>query len=150
METFFDASFWYISGDDDDPNRETNNDLVTYEDIDTTLIMEDNDYGLDVDQNYWAIKFKTGCSLKPLTKEDIRLEILYAHFSAIDAPGNRSKRMGDEVDIRVIWEYSPDLMFALSCGFLFNSRYMKLLFDEIGADGKNHAFVVRFESMLRF
>ncbi len=147
---FVDISFWYISGDDNDPDRKKNNDLVTYEDIDSTLIVEENDYGLDVDSNYWAIKFKTGVHLYPLVKEEMRLEVLYAYFHAIDAAPGRSRRMGDEVDIRLIWEYSPDLVFALSAGVLMNSRYLKDIFDETGVRGKQNTFIVRLETMLRF
>lgn len=147
---FVDLSFWYLSGDDNNPNRKKNNDLVTYEDIDSTLIMEENDYGLDIDSNYWAIKFKTGIHLSPLVKEEMRLEILYAYFRAIDVAPGQSRRMGDEIDVRVIWEYSPDLVFSLSAGVLMNSRYLKNAFDEIGVQGKQNTFIVRFETMLRF
>ena len=147
---FVDVSWWYLSGDDDDPNADTNHDLVTYEDIDSTLVVEENDYGLDLDSNYWAIKFQTGVSLAPLFKEEIRLSVLYAHFRAIDVMPGRSRGIGDEIDIRLTWEYSPDLVFSLAAGFLFNSRYLNQAFDEVGTGGKSHTFIVRFESMLRF
>ena len=150
FKPYADLSFWYISGDDDDPKRHKNNDFVSYEDIDSSLIMEENDYGLDVDSNYWSIKFKTGMKLNPIFNEEMRLELLYGHFRAIDSAPGRSKRMGDEIDVRVVWEYSPDLVFSLAAGFLFNSRYMDQLFDEIGARGKSSAFLFRFETMLRF
>ena len=147
---FIDVSFWYLSGDDDDEARRKNNDLVSYEDIDSTLIMEDNNYGLDVDSNYWAVKFKTGLRLTPITKEEVRLELLYAHFQAIDAIAGQSKNMGDEIDVRLTWEYSADLTFSLAAGFLMNANYFEDAFDELNGRGRNNTFIIRFESMLRF
>ncbi|BBM82795.1 hypothetical protein [Candidatus Uabimicrobium amorphum] len=146
---FVDISMWYISGDDDDPNRDKNSDLVTFEDIDSTIIVEENDYGLDVDSNYWAVKFQSGISLKPLTSEEMRLEILYAHFEAIDTT-NTSRHIGEEIDVRVVWEYSSDLTFVLAAGVLFNSTFFKDVFDELGADGDQSVFMLRFETLLRF
>ncbi|WP_372370479.1 hypothetical protein [Candidatus Uabimicrobium sp. HlEnr_7] len=146
---FVDVSVWYVSGDDDDPDRDKNSDLVTYEDIDSTLIVEENDYGLDIDSNYWAIKFQSGISLKPLTSEEMRLEILYAHFEAIDTTGS-SGHIGEEIDLRLVWEYSSDLTFVLAAGILFNSTFFKDAFDELGADGDQSVFMLRFETLLRF
>ncbi len=147
---FIDVSIWYLSGDDNNSKRKKNNDIVTYEDIDSTLILEENDYGLDIDSNYWAIKFKTGVNLKPITKEEMRLEVLYGHFGVIDAPSHYSKYLGDEIDIQLIWEYSSDLVFKLSGGYLFNSRYLKSFFNEAGRHGKKNTFMIRLETMLRF
>ncbi len=147
---FFDISFWYISGDDGDSKRKENHDLVTYEDIDSTIILEDNDYGMDIDSNYWAIKFKTGVSLKPITKEEMRFEVLYTHARALDVGKGKSKAMGDELDFRLTWEYTSDLTFSIVAGFLFNSSYCKDLYDELGSDGKKSTFVIKIESMLRF
>ncbi len=147
---FVDVSFWYISGDDDDPNSSKNRDLVTYENIDSTLIVEENDYGFDIDSNYWAVKFKSGISLEPLFDEQVKLEVLYAHFEAVDEAGGKSGRIGDEVDLRVIWEYSPDLTFSLAAGLLFNSKFLKEVFDEVGVDGDQNVFLLRLEMLLRF
>ena len=150
-QPYLDASYWYISGDDDDPTSDRNRDLVTFENIDSTLILEDNDYGLDVDSNYWAIKIKSGISLAPIfTDEDIRLEVLYGYFRTADAPSGRSRRLGEEIDIRFTWEYSSDLIFSVASGFLWNSRHFKNTFDELGARGRDHAFMFRAETSLRF
>jgi len=147
---FIDVSVWYLSGDDNDPHRKKNNDLITYEDIDSTLIIEDNNYGLDIDSNYWAVKFKTGLTLTPITKEEMRLDLIYAHFQAVDADPKSSKRIGDEIDIRLTWEYSPDLIFSVAAGYLFNAYYLEDHFNQLGARGKNHAFIIRLEAMLFF
>ena len=141
---------WYISGDDDDPDRDKNNDLVTYEDINTTLIVEENDYGLDLDSNYWAIKFKAGIKLNPILKEEVRLEFLYAYFHAIDVAPSKNSRIGDEIDIRITWEYTSDLAFSAATGILLNSNYFKDVYDEVGADGRDYTYMVRIESILRF
>ena len=147
---FLDASAWYISGDDGDPQAKTNRDLVTYENMDSTVIVEDNDYGLDVDSNYWAIKIQGGINLNAIVNEEVRLTLLYAHFTTVDAPQHRSRRLGEEIDVRLTWEYSPDLTFSLVNGVLWNSRHFRDVFDEVGARGKEHAFLLRAETSLRF
>ena len=147
---YLDVSFWYISGDDDDPDRRKNNDLVSYEDIDTTIIMEENDYGLDIDSNYWAVKVRAGLSLKEIFKEEVDLDILYAHFEAVDAPPGITHRMGEEIDIRITWQYSSDMFFHVTAGILFAGDYFDEYFDELGADGQEHAFMFRLETSMRF
>jgi hypothetical protein len=150
FKPFLDVSAWYISGDDDDPSAKKNRDLVTYENIRSTLIMEENDYGLDVDSNYWAVKIEGGVSLTPLLKEEVRLKLLYAHFETIDAPPHRTHRLGEEIDVRLSWEYSSDLSFALNTGILWNSAHFKQVLDEVGGRGKEHAFLLQIETFLRF
>lgn len=147
---YIDVSAWYVSGDDDDPNANTNHDLVTYESINSTLIMEENDYGLDVDSNYWAVKIQGGISLFPLAGEELRLDILYAHFETIDSPPHRTHRLGEEIDVRLLWEYTSDLKFSVATGVLWDSQYFEEVFTEIGAKGREHAFILRIEAMLRF
>lgn len=147
---YVDVSAWYISGDDDAPDRTTNHDFVSYEDVDDAIILEDNDYGMDIDSNYWAIKFKTGINLKPLTKEELRLDVFFGHFQALDVGPNHSKNLGEEIDIRLTWEYSSDLTFSLVGGYLFHSRFLQQVYDEAGAKGRQNAFIIRLESMLRF
>lgn len=149
-QPFIDISYWYISGDDDDPDAGTNRDLVTYENIDSTLIIEDNDYGLDVDSNYWALKVQTGVNLRNLLAEEVQLQFLYALFQTVDSPGGTSHRLGEEFDVRLIWEYTADLNLALVSGYLWNSRHFQHVFDEVGANGKDHAFLLRIEALLHF
>ena len=147
FQPFIDVSAWYISGDDDDANQNKNRDLITFEDIDSTLIVEENDFGLDIDSNYWAVKIQSGVSLAPVLEEQVRLELLYAHFEAIDVNNGGSKHMGEEIDLRLIWEYSSDLTFALVAGVLFNSSLVK---DLSPIEGGESTFIFRLETNLRF
>lgn len=149
VKPFIDISCWYISGDDDDPNRSKNRDIVQYENIDSTLIVEDNDYGLDIDSNYWAIKCQVGSNL-PIGAEEMRLALVYAHFQVLDAPSGITKHLGEEIDLRFTWEYTSDVVFSMAGGVLWDSKYLKRFFDEVGADGKGHTFLFRVETSLQF
>lgn len=148
-QPFIDVSYWYLSGDDDDPGSNKNRDIVTYENIDTTLIIEDNDYGLDIDSNYWAIKCQIGTNL-PIGSETMRLSLIYAYFERNDAPSGRTHKLGDEIDVRFSWEYTADVVFSLAAGVLWESQYLEEFFDEVGSRGKEHAFLLRTELSLVF
>ncbi|MHC5039905.1 MAG: hypothetical protein ACYTHM_21575 [Planctomycetota bacterium] len=128
LTPFFECSFWWLSGDRGDPYQ-SNEDYVSFEDVDTFLIMEDNEFGLDVDCNYNAIKVELGARLETIT-----LSIRIGSFRANYAPhqdlygkppyGASFKRlMGNEVDILFEWRFKECVRVKLGAAFLFDGFF---------------------------
>jgi hypothetical protein len=129
--------YMYLSGDDGgwagDPGKieHANEDFVSFEDNDATLIVEENDYGLDIDTNYWKIQVAVGASLAPLFNNDydINVKVLYAFFEAIDTPYTVRDNIGNELDVIFTWNYSKDLTFELGSAWLWDSEFFSDLDD---------------------
>ena len=147
---FVECSVWVLSGDDNEPGRSVNRDLVTYENVDETWVVEGDEYGLDLDSNYWATKFRVGFDLTEQLDEDVRVELGVAHFEALDAPAGRSRHIGTEIDLGLTWDYSNSLQFRLGAGFLFGSQFFKNASQNLGIGGKDHAMILFIETRLRF
>lgn len=122
--------YMYLSGDDGgwggDPGKifHANEDFVSFEDNDATLIVEENDYGLDIDDNYWKIQVAVGASLDPVFNNefDVDVKVLYAFFEAIDTPFTVRDNIGHELDLIFTWNYSQDLTFTLAAGWLWDNE----------------------------
>ena len=121
----FDASYWFVKGDNS-PGGNTNNDFVSYENIDDTLIVEENNYGLDIDTNYEALKFRFNLGWNLNTEDEVEndlvFSILYALFHQEQSERNQPEKIGDEIDVSVLWNYSPNLKFFAAAGWLFDAR----------------------------
>jgi len=121
MRPWFDVSYWEISGDDRG-NDDENGNFVSLEGNNSTIVVEDNYYGLDIDTNYRAIKGKTGMNLT----NDWSLEALYAFFEFQDnsngLAGNNTTRdkLGEEIDVNVNFRATDYLSFRLGSGWLID------------------------------
>ena len=67
-------------------------------------------------------------SIQPL--DDIILEARYLHFMAQHAYGratggaaDRSKQVGDEIDMRLTYDYTEDVTFGLLTAWFFPGEY---------------------------
>jgi len=126
---FFELSFWWVGGDDGNP-LDNNRDFVSFEDVDTLLIMESNDVGLDVDCNYRALKWEIGFKL-----ETFEFSIRYGMFYLIHTPdhgyygsppGGRvhfSKLLGNEVDVRFSFKLQEHLTVSAVAAILFDAQF---------------------------
>lgn len=126
---FFEFSYWWISGDDGNP-LDTNRDFLSFEDVDTLLIMESNDVGLDVDCNYRALKWELGFKL-----ETFEFSVRYGMFYLIHTPyhsyygsppGGRahfSKLLGNEVDVRFSFKLQEHLTVSAVACILFDAQF---------------------------
>ncbi len=129
LRPFFEISYWWISGDDGDPN-DVNRDYLSFEDVDTMIIMEGKDIGLDVDCNYRALKWEIG-----LKFENFEFSVRYGMFYLIHAPkksyyGNPpdghahySKMLGNEVDIRFSFKVQEHVTISAVAGLVFDAEF---------------------------
>lgn len=157
--------YLYTTGDDGgwagDPGKieHANENFVSFEDNDATLVVEENDYGLDIDSNYWKIQVAGGVSLSPLfnNEADVSVKLLYAYFQANDTPWSVRDQIGHEVDLIFNWNYSQDLSFMLGFGFLWGSEFFEDLDDYAYlihhgplVDIEDHASIINLSTTLRF
>ncbi len=136
LKPWVDVSFTYISGDDGDISTDgnngpdTNHDFVSYEDNDATLILESNDFGLDVDSNYWKIQGEMGISASLDREKDFKVRTLLAYAETAHSPTRRGiapgangleldDELGLEWDVRMTWNYTESLTFGVEFAWLF-------------------------------
>lgn len=120
MGLYIEASYWYLSGDDDQTNARQQN-FLSYENVDDTMIIEDDNYGLDVDTNYQACKVRTGWVVSQ--KRKMYIDFLYGYFqrSRDDAIGDR---IGQEVDVKFKWNYTESCSFMLGGAEAWGFQYI--------------------------
>ncbi|MCZ6690362.1 MAG: hypothetical protein O7H41_12220 [Planctomycetota bacterium] len=152
----FDFSYWYIKGDNTS-NSNVNNDFVSYENIDDTMIVEENDYGLDIDTNYmaWKFRFMLGWDLNDTDEieQDFELSVLYANFHLEQAERNQPEKIGDEIDVRLLWNYSTSLSFYAGAGWLWDARAINhghKVTGTAGAPDGNDLAIFTFGTTLKF
>lgn len=122
---YVDVSYWEISGDDNGADTDNDN-FVSLESNNDTLIVEDGYYGFDIDTNYRAVKIRGGFTPEPYNR--LRVEMLYAYFELQDnsngtagAAGTSSDKIGDEFDISISFFATEFLTFRVATGWLFDA-----------------------------
>lgn len=114
-------AYWNISGDESSTDSDEER-FMSYENIGHNtggfLIMEDNEFGLDIDNNYNSIRLGFGISA-----DKVKLSLMYGMFKANEdtpaigvAPAlaggrTRDDGLGSEIDFRLTYEYSAVLKF---------------------------------------
>lgn len=135
---YIDLSFWYISGDDgdvDDSGGIDNEDFVSYEYVNSSMIMEDSTFGLDVDSNYWAVKFEGGFTTTTgLRPDDLAFRLFYGFFQLNEEPDRVGLAMGGpgleieddlghEVDFNITWTYNESLSMNFGAAWLWSADF---------------------------
>ncbi|MGH9363443.1 MAG: hypothetical protein ACRD2T_16155, partial [Thermoanaerobaculia bacterium] len=120
---YVEASYVEVTGDDDSTDDENQN-FVSLENNNRTLIVENGYYGYDIDTNYRGVRLAGGFDVKKF-----HFEILYAFFELQDNSGGRvaggassSPKLGDEIDLTLGYEYSENLKLQFQTGWLTGSR----------------------------
>jgi hypothetical protein len=109
LKPWVEANLTYFSGDKDAAANGKSSAFLSYENIHDLLILEDMYLGFDWDSNYRAIKLSGGVALNAGTKNNLKI--------------------GNEVDLKIAWEMSKQVVIDLGVGFLFGS---KVLEDSMG------------------
>jgi len=129
LRPYIDISYWEISGDDEAEDSH-NEAFVSLENNNLSLIVESSYWGLDIDQNYRAVRVQVGCY--PL--ENLELSAMFATFhlqnqngTVDNRPGSRRYKIGDEFDVVLTYEYSTHVKFRLGTGFLVDARALGTL-----------------------
>jgi len=144
-----DLSYWYLSGDDtfDDDNEF----FMSFEDVDTFAILEENHYGWDFDSNYQAFKF---CG-SAMPAEDLTADLKVGWFTLVEdeAYGYDEDALGIEVDASVTWQYSENLAFTGLVAYLFEAGLIKELVDDVGygaEEAEDSGYLASFQTRLIF
>jgi hypothetical protein len=106
--------------------------FLSYENIHDLLILEDMYYGFDWDTNYRAIKISGGVALNAGAKNNLKISTIIglAHtMKTVRFPGDFTHKLGNEVDLKIAWELTKQVVIDAGVGFLFGS---KVLEDSLG------------------
>ena len=143
-----------ISGDRRGDDR-TEGRFLSYEDNDATLIVEGNDYGLDIDTNYESLQVSVGVPLD-LGGTQVQPRLLVAAFRFLEAVplapdppagvGSRSRTLGTEIDASVDVAWTAQLSFTLAAAWLVGARAL----ESFTADGDDGAWLFTVGARLRF
>ena len=155
-------SYWFIDGGNDSnvyklgsTKYTENNHFISYEDVQSTMILEDNLWGLNLNSNYNAIKIEAGITTS-LTlageKKNLDLKLLAGSFTLNKVPWVRNPgvdnllytpddvaqktkdALGTEIDIVASLRYTENLTISLGLGMLTGGNF----FDSIEVDDANN------------
>jgi hypothetical protein len=108
--------------------------FVSYEDNNDLIVIEDKDFGFDVDQNYSVIKIRasvTGDVAGPV-KDNFTLEALLGIASMkedIAYATGKTDDLGTEIDVKATWSASKQLKVYSGFGILTGSDVLKKVLD---------------------
>jgi len=141
LKPYVGLSYWFLSGGDDSARYKAgsakyteNNHFVSYENSQSTLILEDNLYGLNLDSNYTAIKVEAGITTsfkldKSGEASPLYVKLLLGQFSLNKEPlmtaadpktglFTTDDGLGTEIDIVATLEATKNLSLSLGLGML--------------------------------
>jgi len=128
LKPYVDLSYWFLSGGG---SATKNNNFVSLENVKSTMILEDEVFGLDLDSNYTAIKLETGVATKvDLDKdgspEELKVKLLFGQFSLSDQPAGMTgvkDSLGTEIDLLLTLQYNPSVSFTLGYATLSSGKF---------------------------
>lgn len=147
-EPYLEAGAVYVSGGD--PDGSHSRDFASYENVETFKILEDDDFGTDVDRNYWSLRLRAGLDLSPAIGEKVLFEVLYGYFRRATHERGRDDALGHEVDLRLTWKATDALDLTLGGAALFDARHFADRPPGRGGSGSDRALLLYLEAVLRF
>ncbi|GEM_PF-3326599 len=139
---WFGLNFKYVSGDTD-VTDERSSGFVSYENVNDTIVLEDQYFGLDLDTNYWTIQGSVGAAFTAgsgALKNNVEVSLLFGFFKlaqdvGTDGAGNgETDDIGHELDLRAKLWVSKQVSFDTAFGILFGSDIAE---DAKGVDDGN-------------
>lgn len=137
-QPYIDFSAWSFGGSDESPGTRDGN-FVSLGDVDSTIVMEENDYGLGLRSNYQALKVQVGFDIRKFH----RLDAVAAWFRRDDTDFDST--LGLELDLWYTRQFSSNVDLRYGMGYLFNADHFK---DALGAHSR--AAIFRMEMTLKF
>lgn len=144
----------YRSGDNR-PTDTQDNAFQSYENVDTLLILEDDEVGLDVDTNYKALKAAVEVGPIELSSQvrEIRLRADFGFFKS-DEPWflgtqkyvDGEQNIGSELDTKILWAYDPSTTLSFTLAWLANSEIL----ERLTPSEEESAFATLFGVDVRF
>jgi hypothetical protein len=139
LKPWVEANLTYYSGDGDPVANGKSSSFLSYENIHDLLILEDMYLGFDWDTNYRAIKISGGVAMNAAKKNDLRLMAILGLTQTaqpVRFPGDFTHKLGNEIDVKIAWDLTKQVVVDAAVGFLFGS---KVLEDSMGGPGAPHA-----------
>lgn len=151
-----DVAYQNLSGDGDGTDRDSRA-FVSYENVDTLLILQSNEFGLDVDTNMrgpvavitvGAFSMGEGSGSVTLIG---RVGVMEFDEPPLRPAGTRllasgDDRIGTEIDLGARWDFSYDLTLQLTAAWLVSSDMMK----ELTPDRDDSATAMVFGAEFRY
>jgi hypothetical protein len=124
------VEFLLVTGNEADTTEDDYEGFVSYEDNDDLIVLEDNEFGFDVDQNYQVIKIRGGITgeLAGSVKDNFSLEVLVGIAKLdeeIATVTGDEDGLGNEVDIKASWMANKNVKLYGGIGMLFGSDVME-------------------------
>jgi hypothetical protein len=139
LKPWVEANLTFYSGDGDAVANGKSSAFLSYENIHDLMILEDMYLGFDWDTNYRAIKISGGVALNAAKKNDLKLMAILGltqTAKTVRFPGDFTHKLGNEIDVRIAWELTKQVVLDAGVGFLFGS---KVLEDSLGGPGAPNA-----------
>ncbi len=148
------AEFLWVSGDESALDSEEGR-FLSYENNDATPIVEANEFGLDVDNNYLALRGTGGLTVR-VSSKTVELRTALTWFRLLervplepDPPfgvSGTGDRLGVEWDLGLLIPWTKSLTFDAGAGFLFGSDVMA----RFTSGGDRTAYLISFGTRLKF
>jgi hypothetical protein len=129
------ANMTYFSGDGSATADRKSSAFNSYENINDLLILEDMYFGFDWDSNYRAFKVSGGIGITTINEADLKIWTMIGigHTAkGVRFANETTRKLGNEIDLRVDWGMAKQFSLNLGVGFLFGS---KVLEDSMGGPG---------------
>ena len=125
---YVEVSYWLLTGGG---TAGRNKNFVSLENVKSTMILEDDVFGLDLDSNYVAIKEEAGITTKvdidkDGASEELKIKILIGQFTLKDQPtglSGVSERLGTEIDLVGTLQFNPSVGFTIGYATLNGGRF---------------------------
>src|SRR5436190_5969648 len=145
----FDSKLWLeLAGSWRSGDRRSDNDrdqaFQSYENVNRFLIMESNEFGLDIDTNVTCLRAAIGAGPFNVSGRPLRIQLDVGRFAAVVPVRSLSKQWGVEGDLSLIWNYNQSFSLSLKGAWLGDSELLRLL------AGENHALLGLFGADLKF
>jgi hypothetical protein len=129
LKPYVGLSYWSVGGDKITTAKK-HEDFISYENVQSTMIMEDQLSGLDLDANYTAIKVDAGITTsldinKDGKGEEVNVTLLLGMFNAINVPSGWDDALGTEIDVKATLKYTPSLSFTLGLGMVSGAKFFE-------------------------
>jgi hypothetical protein len=144
-----DSKLWLeLAGSTRSGDRRAGNDrdqaFQSYENVNRFLIMESNEFGLDIDTNITCLRTAIGAGPFNVSGRPLRIQLDVGRFVAPVAVRSLSKQWGVESDLTFTWNYNQSFSLSLKGAWLGDSDLLKKL------TGENHALLGVFGADLKF
>lgn len=148
------ANVTYYSGDGSSTADRKSSGFNSYENVNDLLILEDMYLGYDWDSNYRAFKISGGVELATISEADLKIWTMIgiAHTAkGVQFAAGVTRKLGNEVDLRVDWGLTKQMAVNLGFGFLFGSKVLEQSMGGPGAkDSSRHALLFTLGTDLKF